>query len=341
MRKHNFNLQLFAEDFVDADTLKQHGFTDDDLKQHISEPEPQKEPAAEPTQEQEPINNEPAEPEQNAPDGDTVSKHVPYDRFKEVNEKNKVLAAELAALKAAQTNQQHVTQPQQPPQVQNQPQGQQLSVAQQIAKIADEKVRKELGISEEDLETLQFSDQKKYLQYVKDVSKEEFRMENEYHQQQMVYVENVNFVQELQAIPDFPVLFQFAQQELDELPRKEAKKIDDSYARIDAGRGTKEDFAVIRDFANKCKEKMSSINGAPMTGAFSMTQNKQPATPAPTNSPLDKAANLPRSQNLSGARTAAMSWAQAEQLIREGKADQIPPEMIAQIPTGKKLLGLD
>lgn len=341
MRKHNFNLQLFAEDFVPADTLKGH-FTDEELQSIMTEPEkaPEQQPNQIPEQEPEPTTNKPTEPEQNAPDGDTVSKHVPYDRFKEVNEKNKVLAAELAALKAAQQKQQPVTQTQQPPQMQNQPQGQQLSVAQQIAKIADEKVRKELGITEEDLETLQFTDQKKYLQYVKDVSKEEYRMENEYHQQQMVYVDNVNFVQELQAIPDFPVLFQFAQQELDELPRREAKKIDDAYERVNNGRGNKEDFAVLRDFANKCKEKMSSINGAPMTGAFSMPKNQQPV-PQQQNNPLDKAANLPRSQSLSGSKTGAMSWTQIEQLVREGKIDEIPPDMLAQIPTGKKLLGLD
>lgn len=332
MRKHNFNLQLFADDFVDVDTLKQHGFTDDDLKQHMSEPETQKEPDAEPTQESEPTINEPTEPEPNAPDGDTVSKHVPYDRFKEVNEKNKILAAKVAALEAAQQKQQPVNNANQEPV---------LSREEQAEKKAREQCKIDNNV---DVDDLQYSDPALYRKYIKALTKEEMMLELneriEESRKQQVWDENVNFVQELQAIPDFPVLFQFAQQELDELPRKEAKKIDDAYARVDSGRGNKEDFAVLRDFANKCKEKMSSINGAPMTGAFSMPQNQQPA-PAPTNSPLDKAANLPRSQNLSGAKTGAMSWSQVEQLVREGKVDQIPPDMLAQIPTGKKLLGLD
>jgi hypothetical protein len=326
MRKYNFDLQLFAEDFVPVDTLKGH-FSDEEL-QSISPKEEQpatQDPIVGPIAE--PEVNEP-EPEQNAPGGETASKHVPYDRFKEVNEKNKILAAELAALKAAQPQPQAVQQQPTPP---AQPQ-QTASVSEQIAKMADEKVRKELGISEDDVELLNLTDPKKYLQYVKEVSKEEFRMEAEYQQKQQVYNENVTFVNELIAIPDFPVLFQFAQQELDELPRKEAKKIDDAYARVDSGRGTKDDFVIIREFANKCKEKMSGINTAPMTGAFSMPPTQQPApTVTPTANPLDKAANLPRASNLSGAKTSATSWAQVEQLIREGKSDQIPKDMLAQI----------
>lgn len=313
----NFNLQLFAdEDTVSLDTLKEQGFSEEDLQGLMPEPEPKADPSPDPTPE--PKADPTPETEPIVPDHDNVSKHVPYDRFKEINDKNKVMAAELAALKAQQTT---TTTPQQPtPVPQQQNQTQQNSVEEQIAKIADEKVRKALEI-DEDIDTLQYSDPAKYLKYVKSVAKEEFKLETQYEQQSKVYNENVNFINELKSQQDFGVLYQFAIAELDELSGKEARPKEQAFARIDRGVGTKEDIETIRTFVNTCRAKMSGVT---------TESNVKPVT-TPTTSPLDKAIGLPRAQNLSGAKTSAMSWAQAESLIREGKIDQIPEEMIRQI----------
>lgn len=312
---------------VDLDTLKEQGITDDDLQGFTGEQSPDPIPESTPQVESELITEVVPEPaitptteSEIVPDHDSVSKHVPYDRFKEVNDKNKVLMAKIAAFEAQQSQ---TTAPQQPAPVQQTPQ-QQVSIAEQITKIADEKVRKDLGITD-DIETLQYTDPTKYLQYVKGVSKEEYRIEAEYNQQQVVYNENINFINELKSIPDFPVLYQFAEQELDELPRKDAKKIDDAYVRIDSGRGTKADFEIIRNFANQCKEKMNGINQAPAQGAFSTP------TVTPTASPLDKASGLPRATNLGGARTASMSWQDVDKLASQGRFDEIPKDMLMQI----------
>lgn len=317
------------DNLVGVDTLKDH-FTEEELNGMMAvpepTPEPQPEPEPEPVTEPEPTLEPVQEP---APDSDKVSTHVPYDRFKKINDEKKLLEARLAALEAQQQSQ---PAPVQQPITQQQttPQQPQISVAEQIAKIADEKVRKELGLTSEDIDQLSIIDPAKYLQYVKGVSKEEYRLETEHHQQQQVYVENVTFVNELKAIPDFPVLLQFAEKELDELPRREAKTIDDAYERVNAGRGSAKDFSVLRDFANKCKEKMTGISQAPTQGAISM-----PVT-QPVVNPLDKAAGLPKATNLSGAKTAAMSWGQVEQLIQSGEIDKIPKDMLAQID--KRLL---
>lgn len=310
----------------DVESLKQHGFTDEELAGLTPKTEVSSETVTDvkiETEDVEPIVDSDTT-DNSQSDGETVSKLKPtvvaYDRFKEINDKNKLLAAELAALKAAQTPTPTPTPqpaPQQPVQ-----QSQQPNISEQISKAADEKVRKELEITD-DIETLQYTDPKKYLQYVKNVAKEEFKMESQYEKQVEIYSQNLNFVNDLKTQKDFPVLYQFAIAELDEMPGKKSKVISAAFDRINSGVGSKEDIATIKDFTNECRTKMTGINTPPT-----------PSTPAPaplTTSPLDKAAGLPRATGLSGAKTSAMSWAQVEDLIRQGKSDQIPKEMLRQI----------
>lgn len=329
--KRFFDLQLF-NDTVSLDTLKEQGFTDEELKmvmeqQPESTPEPQQEPQQEPTTEPtvEPEPTPEPTPEPPAPDSDKVSKHVPYDRFKEVNERNKVLMAELEALRAAQQQ----AAPQQP-QPQQAPQQQQSDVYSQIKNYAKQEAVKKLGI-EGNPQDLMFTDTEKYEEYLTERAKIEYQETYKYQEQQKVYQDNVSFVRELQSIPDFPTVYQYAMQELDEMPRKQARVIDEAYSRIDAGRGTSKDFEVIRNFANQCREKMNGVASQPP-----ITQAAISTPPVQQANPLDKAAGLPRANNLSGAKTAAMSWSQVEQLIVEGKIDQIPKDMLKQIPTLEK-----
>lgn len=304
------------DNIVEISTLKDQGFTDDDLKGFIADPEPTPDPIPEPEPTPEPNPEPTPESEPNVPDHDNVSKHVPYDRFKEINDKNKLLAAELAALKAQP---QPTTTQQQPAPVPQTPQLQ-TSIEEQIAKIADEKVRKALEI-DEDIDTLQYSDPAKYLKYVKSVAKEEFKLETQYEQQSKIYNENRTFISELQSQADFPVLYQFAINELDELPGKKARVIEQAFARIDQGQGSKEDIETMRTFVNECRAKMSGI--APES-------NIKP-TVTPTTSPLDKAIGLPRAQNLSGSKTSAMSMVEVEKMLNEGKFDQIPKDILKMI----------
>lgn len=305
------------DSFVGMDTLKDH-FSEEELQAHLPQQETPAEPVTEPSETaiNEPQQEEVVKDDVTIPTED-VEPHADNLKMalKEERDRRKVLAAELAALKAQQTT---TTTPQQPaPVPQQQPQ---TSVEEQIAKIADEKVRKALDI-DEDIDTLQYSDPLKYLKYVKSVAKEEFKLEAQYEQQSKVYNENVNFINELKSQQDFGVLYQFAIAELDELSGKEARPKEQAFARIDRGVGTKEDIETIRTFVNTCRAKMSGV---------ATESNVKPVSTTATSS-LDKAIGLPRAQNLSGAKTSAMSWAQAETLIREGKIDQIPEEMIRQI----------
>jgi hypothetical protein len=324
---------------VSVDTLKQQGFTDEDLQGFSTQQEPAQEPIvatpepAEPTvidpQQDLPVDGDVITIDQNNP-ADGVSKHVPYDRFKEVNEKNKIMAAELAALKAQYA--QPTPQPNQQPTPVQQPQ-QQVNVEEQIAKMADSKAREKLKLENSvDIDDYgwQIDNPKLYRDYLKETAKEELKLERQYEEQAQVYQQNISFANELKTQQDFPVLYQFAIAELDELPGKRARVIEQAFNNIDRGTGSKDDIETVKSFAAECRAKMNSTN---------QTTNTEPnttATVAPTTSPLDKAAGLPRSQNLSGSKTSAMSWAQVEGLIRSGDIDQIPKDMLAQID--KRLL---
>jgi hypothetical protein len=303
---------------VDVATLKDH-FTEEELAQitPIIE-ETSSESVEDVKQETEEVQEENTE-EVSQPEGETVGKLKPsvvsYDRFKEINDKNKLLAAELAVLKA-----QPVQQPiqQQPPAQANQ---QQFNMDEWIANQADMQVRQKLQIVGE-IDDLMMQDPKKYHQYTKEVAKAEVRIETDFREMARVQQQNDRFLAELGAMPNANVLVTFAEQEIEELPAKQARPLIAAKDRLISKTATMEDIALLRTFTKECAEKMAKINAAPDKGAIL-------TSPAP--SPLAKTEGLPRANSLSGAKTAAMSAVQVEQLIRDGKIDQIPEDWIRRI----------
>lgn len=320
-------------DFVEVSTLKDYGFTDEELAGVVTpDPTPDSTPDPDPTPD--PVDPTPTPDPDPTPDpvdysqvdGDTVDKKHPnvvaYDRFKEVNDRMKAMKAELDALK-----QSPAPQPQQPVYQQPSAPVPPVDLAEKIAEIAEHDVRRRLGIIGE-IEDLQIQDPKKYAQFIKEVAKTEIKLENKINEDVRIQYENDSFIKELGSRTDAQVLVSFAEQELDELPAKEARPIERARERLLQKQATSDDLAILRKFVGDCQEKLNAINNpapAPTPGAIST-----PSTP-PATSPLDKAAGLPRSQSLSGAKTSAMSWAQVEQLIREGRINEIPKDMIAQI----------
>lgn len=300
---------------IDLESLKSQGLTDDDLQEFLPNSEtPPVEVPVEVIEEEKPVEEETPQ------DSVTVDEEIPHAdnlkaALKEERDRRKVLSAELAALKAQQA--QPITQQSAPVAQQpslNTPTA--TSIEEQIAKMADDKVRNALGITE-DIDTLQYSDPQLYLKYVKGVAKEEFKLESQYEQQSALYNQNRTFVSELQQQADFPVLYQFALAELDEMPGKQSKVIGSAFDRIDKGIGSKDDHETIKAFTAECRAKMA---GTTTTTVI-----------APTTSPLDKAIGLPRATGLSGARTASMSWTDVEKLATQGRFDEIPKDMLMQI----------
>jgi hypothetical protein len=304
------------ENLVDVQTLSEH-FSEEEIKAVLPQ-----EPAAET-----PAPEAPTEPttEPSQAVGDTDSKLkptvIPYDRFKEVNEKNKLLAAELAAIKAQQ---QEAAQRPAPPPVQQAPpqvdaKAERARYYAMLSDAAEKEAREIHGIdATEDISTLQFTDQRKYQTYMNTMQAIVQTKDAENRQVMRLQQENEKFISYLQQDPLFPKVLQYSAADLENLPNKEAKAVDAAAGRLMQKRGTPDDFKLIEKTIQTYKQKFLSLNG----------QVEQPASPP---SPLERAADLPRAGALSGNKSSAMSWAQVEGLIREGKIDQIPKEMIRQI----------
>ena len=313
---------------IDVASLKQH-FTDEELQGVIPQEETAEEkPAEEPAQEEQPqTEEEPVEEvkEQPAPDSEKVSKHVPYDRFREVNEKAKALAAELAALKAQQVTPKQEQKPvfeQQPSPAQQNNADARAKYFATLSSNADKEAREIYGIADADLTELQFTDNAKYQAYLDTRA----TIVQETHAEHMkafhVRQQNEAYVAKLQQDPLFAPVYQYANEAMQDLPGRDLLKFKEAEMRVTQFCGTDADFALLDKYMADYKAKFLAAQGQ----APAPQQQAQPH-----KAPLDKAEGLPRANNLSGAKSAAMSWAQVEQLIRDGKADQIPRDMLAQI----------
>ena len=315
---------------ISVESLKQQGFTDEELQGVIPQEETAEEkPAEEPAQEEQPqTEEEPVEEvkEQPAPDSEKVSKHVPYDRFREVNEKAKALAAELAALKAQQVTpkqEQKTVFEQQPAPAQTNNADARAKYFATLSSNADKEAREIYGIADADLTELQFTDNAKYQAYLDTRA----TIVQEKHAEHMkvfhVRQQNEAYVAKLQQDPLFAPVYQYANEAMQDLPGRELLKFKEAETRVTQFCGTDADFALLDKYMADYKAKFLAAQGQ-----ATVANN---ATIQPHKAPLDKAEGLPRANNLSGAKSAAMSWAQVEQLIRDGKADQIPRDMLAQI----------
>ena len=311
---------------IDLASLSQH-FTEEEIASVLPKDEAENAEVVEEQAEQQEV-EQTEEPSQ--PDSDIVQEEKPqklkptviaYDRFKEVNDKAKALAAELAAMKAQKPVERPVEQPRQMNEQQTQTEAKAKYYA-TLSATADKQAREILGINDADLTELQFVDNPKY-QALLDTRA---TIVQEMHRDNMMAFQvrqaNEQYVSRLQSDPMFGPVYQFAIQDMQDLPLKEVAKFQQAEARVSQMRGTDADFALLDKYMDDYKAKYLAVTGQPVASQVSVTHTK---------APLDKAEGLPRASNLSGAKTAAMSWQQVEQLIRDGKADQIPKEMLAQI----------
>jgi hypothetical protein len=238
-----------------------------------------------------------------------VEKKVPLKALHEERNKRKALSAQIEAMKSeieAIKNR-----PAQQP-VQQQPQ---QDISEWVEQQAEKEVRERLKVIEP-LDELQWSDPEKYRKVNKEIAKAEFRIESEISNINKIKNENINFVKELQTIEDFPVVLKYAIAEIDEMPRKQAREIEDAYGRVDAGKGNAKDFQIVKDFALQCKEK---LNGSKSTS---------PGVASPANK-IAEMAKMPRASQLSGGNgSRSLSTSELESMLDQGRFEDVPPEVI-------------
>lgn len=271
------------------------------------------------------------EPEKTVEEDEKPGKTVDYRALKEEREKRKAFAAKVAALEEELANLRKA-----PPQAPQQQQ-QAAPVVQptqdyydQLSEYADKEARKLAGIPDgEDVETLQFTDNKKYRKYQLVFNSVAQTVEQDRLAKAQVWNENQQFYQGLVNDPTFPTVRKYVEAEIDEMPTKKARPIEQAWIKLQNGQATREDREIISNIINKTKEKV-------MRG-FSPDINQpvvqQPAVP----NMVAKAAGLPRTSQLGGGggKSGMMTAEEISRWLDDGRLDMIPKEMQEKILRGE------
>ena len=311
-------------EMVNAEDL---GFTEEDIKPFLEElpkEEEQQEELKETTEEETKPAETTDESTENAPASEETAVTDDHSEnlkaaLAEERAKRKALRDEVNSLKAQMSRPATIEQTQAP------------DVLQQIRNDARQKAIASLKIDGNPSD-LMFVDGEKYEEYISERTRLEYEAMHQYKETQRVFNENVQFANELREVPDYQNVLNYAMAEIDEMPRKESRKIEEAYDRVDKGRGNKDDFNVLREYVSACQKKMTgedvsvAVKTQPQTNVSGLT-NK-----------LEQAAALPKATQLSGGKTSQMSWSEVERLAREEKWDEIPKEMLLKLdPTGSLL----
>lgn len=140
---------------------------------------------------------------------------------------------------------------------------------------------KRFNLKADDLEGLMYEDVQKYNDFIRFEANAEYAITNKQmavHQQRQT---NINFVNEIKSLPNFPELYQRGLEKLNGMMMREAQPINDAFYRVDIGEGTQADFDVIRKF-------VADI------------QNESATNTQVANNPLKVAETLPKAGALNG-----------------------------------------
>ena len=205
-------------EMVNAEDL---GFTEEDVKPFLDElpKEEEQEETTEQTEEETKPAETTEESTENAPASEETA--VPEDHAEnlkaalaEERAKRKALRDEVNSLKAQMSR----------PAPQAQPQTQAPDVLQQIRLDARQKAITSLKIDGNPSD-LMFVDGEKYEEYISERTRLEYEAMSTYRETQKVFAENLAFANELREVPDYQNVLNYAMAEIDEMPRKESRKI--------------------------------------------------------------------------------------------------------------------
>lgn len=169
---------------------------------------------------------------------------------------------------------------------------------------------KRFNLKAEDLESLMYEDVNKYNDFIRFEANAEYAIANKQmavHQQRQT---NMNFVNEIKSLPNFPELYQRGLEKLNEMMMREAQPINDAFYRVDIGEGTQADFDVIRKFVNDL-------------------QNEQATNTQVENNPLKVAEKLPKAGALNGGAPTPNKVSEEDILkaYQSGNIDSLPQEV--------------
>ena len=354
-----FNFQLFAEDLhidgIDDDVMAM--LKDEFPEEVVSEenqaedtnPQPQEENQAEDLSG---ANEEAKEEEQDAPaDADSDNKQVaenvpnniPYARFKQENERRKAAERELAELRAKYSSQAPVSEPQQQPVQNTEPT--QKEVMQAVTEEAINRAKSIMGLSDEDIENLEFSDSiatrmqfQTIVQRESNAILEQARKNAEVRMAQENQVNETNvafskFVDDFQLLADADERWKFISEErFLQLPAFEQGAIKSAFERLQGRQGTPGDyFLAMNYFERASKEYDQKTKAVP----------KPKASNGSSAAKIKQAQALPKAPGVQGGMsTGSMTIDDIVELMNKPGSegiDKIPPELWNKILNGKPL----
>ena len=215
--------------------------------------------------------------------------------------------------------------PQQPQIPQQQPTPEMKSYYDELLDIASERARKEAGLpkemTEEELSTLQFTEPRKYQKYVLALN----FIASDMDRSRREYVANVNevqrFVAEINSDPYAQAIYKYADELLDDKPRREAKEIDLALAAANNGSASKEQIGILRNYWQECKDKFYEASGRQQARPI------QPPVQRPSASKLDALTSAPRSESVKTGGNNPISEAELLRMFDEdpiGALDRLP-----------------
>lgn len=291
------------------------------------------------------------EPKEESGDADTDTKqysnegHIPYARFKEVNESKKNAEARIRELEAQLKEFQQKGEVQKeespaprnviPPQVET-PQPPRFTKDQltKIAQMAVKSAREELGMSDEDAEDLEFSDdqgqkvlyQQTIANHINRIKNEAINMQREsndvYVMRQRTSMEFDQLGKELNSHSDAQARWDFIGNEyFNTLDEREKVVLDSSFNRLRGGQGTDADIHIIKGYFKEA------------TQIYESKHSNKPTT----NDKFSKMKSLPKAPNVGGKSARDVVWdadSIADALNSPGGVDNLPPEILQQVLRG-------
>ena len=349
-----FDLQLFAED-AEEETVEVPA---DDQPEEAKE-----EPAEKPAEEKQEIPEEldgldlssdevkdilkEANIPEDKPDADadsdtkpvqateeTPKQNIPYARFKEVLDKQHAADEEIANLKRqlAEAQTKAATPPPAPHPVQQQRPQEVPTFTPEIAKQIDDAANKQAmqmtGMTQEDIEALEYADENdakaKTYRYAKDLARaniieniqQSARRQQEYaakilENHAKLVNEYNSFYQEQQAQPDYQDVVQFATNEFFEKQAPGVQfAVSDAYNRVQRNTASPQDILVVKNYFEKAQ------------GAF-----RAKSAPTQQKQTQDKKPSMPRAQEVAGSAASpkeTVSIASLSKMLEENRFEDLP-----------------
>lgn len=285
----------------------------------------------------------------NNQDGAEPPGPVPYRRFKEVNERAKLTAAELDRLKAELDALKARASAPTPPPTAQAPETDGISpqIIQQVRDVAFAKTLKRLNMTQDDFNKLAYDeDPMAQLNFqtaynlelnslITEANNIAERQRRAYEQRQMaqrtVASEYAAFAADLQNQPDFQEFSKFSIEKLNSLTPVEQQALNESADRLQNGQGSLQDLLLVKNYVAAAQKEFRAKQQPPKQQTPPPTAPPTAAKPNPAQVAQEKLKQMaahPKASQVRGSNSqGGLTTADLERMMQEKNWEEIPQEI--------------